>query len=164
MTRMLASMRRPQEGISKEFLGIFRERFVGLDPATLAAAVEYAIEHDDFFPTIRRFREIVATVDVALGHRLDGAAAWEAFARRVLRPYSPGITKSFDWPDDLTRSIVREQLGGVHYIANVEKEYTLGKVRERFIEAYDAAGAVAEAQRRAQIAGGNLPRLAARGE
>lgn len=151
--RMMATLRPPDKtGVSAPLVATFRERFGGLDEATFAAACEYAIDNDDFFPTVRRFREIVATLDVATGTRLNGARAWEAFLRRVVRTYSPGITKSFDWPDERTRQIVREDLGGVHFIAHIESDYQLDKLRERFVKAYDQGGAVADAQERARLA------------
>jgi hypothetical protein len=151
--RMIATLRPPDKaGVSAPLVATFRERFAGLDEATFAAACEYAIDNDDFFPTIRRFREIVATIDVAGGARLDGPKAWEAFMRRVVRSYSPGITKVFDWPDERTRQIVREELGGVHFIAHVESDYQLDKLRERFVKAYDQGANVADAQERARVA------------
>jgi hypothetical protein len=71
--------------------------------------------------------------------------------RRVVRSYSPGITKTFDWPDERTRQIVREDLGGVHFIAHVESDYQLDKLRERFIKLYDQGANVADAQERANL-------------
>lgn len=78
----------------------------------------------------------------AEGAIVDGATAWDAFTSRVLRRYSFGVTKSFDWPDELTREVVREHLGianaAVHTLALIEHDIEREKYRKRFIAEYNA--------------------------
>jgi hypothetical protein len=95
---------------------------------------------------------------LASGEVMDGATAWAAFASRVLGRYSFGVTKEFHWPDELTRTIVRTQLGfesaAVHNLAMLESEFEREKYRKRFIALYDeqrTLGAVRATAERAQL-------------
>ena len=92
----------------------------------------------------------------ASGTIVSGETAWAAFCTRVLSRYSFGVTKSFDWPDELTREVVREHLGigsaAVHTLALIEHDIERDKYRRRFIQEYDARRKTAQAVERAEVA------------
>lgn len=76
----------------------------------------------------------------AAGAIVTGEQAWAAFLARVVRRYSFGVTKAHDWPDELTRDIVRNHLGlpsgGVYDLARIENEYELDHYRKLFVAEY----------------------------
>jgi len=86
----------------------------------------------------------------AAGAITSGESAWAAFKSRVLGRYSFGVTRAFDWPDDLTREVVRNHLGlaaaAVHTLATVESEFEIERYRKLFIREYNARRGTALAE------------------
>lgn len=91
----------------------------------------------------------------ASGAIVNGDQAWDAFRSRVLARYSFGVTKTFDWPDELTREVVRNHLGidsaAVHTLALIENDIEREKYRRRFVSEYNAKRNTATAQQAAGL-------------
>lgn len=114
------------------------------DSTVLAAFAWHAQSGSSYFPTMPELFAAIRQCGRASGQALDGASAWAAFTSRVLGHYSFGVSKSFDWPDELTRTIVREQLGfdsaAVHNLAMIESDFEREKFRKLFIQRYNDQG------------------------
>lgn len=91
----------------------------------------------------------------AAGEIVNGDQAWDAFRSKVLARYSFGVTKTFDWPDELTREVVRNHLGidmaAVHTLALIENDIEREKYRRRFVTEYNARRNTATAQQAAGL-------------
>jgi hypothetical protein len=152
---------------SSERLELLYEDVRHLDAVTFALACDRCRKELEWFPKAKHILERAQQVARASGAVLDGAGAWAAFESRVLGRYSFGVTKTFDWPDDLTRTIVREQLGfdsaAVHNLAMIDNDIQRDKYRKRFIALYDEQRGLSEAQAAAVLAAGDVLRLG-RGE
>lgn len=110
-------------------------------------------------PPIAVLLRYAIEADQAAGAIVDGETAWAAFRARVLARYSFGVTRTFDWPDDLTREVVRHHLGidaaAVHTLATVDNDFEREQYRRRFVAEYNARRGTARA---AEAAGFDPPR------
>lgn len=111
-------------------------------------------------PTINFLLKKIDQEGVRSGGIMDGDAAWVALRKRVLASYAPGVVRHtpLDWPDDLTRTIVRDDLGGIYAVAVTEGERALDNLRRRFVALYNerrplgfAAPALASGDRRVDV-------------
>lgn len=154
--------------LSEMELDLYCEDLAPYDRQALTAAFAWCgTTNPKFFPTLPELSAAIRSLARAAGNALDGAGAWAAFESRVLGRYSFGVTKTFDWPDDLTRTVVREQLGfdsaAVHNLAMIDNDIQRDKYRKRFIALYDEQRGLSEAQAAAVLAAGDVLRLG-RGE
>ena len=91
------------------------------------------------FPPIAvllRFASDAAALD---GSIVDGDTAWSYLIHRTLpkfRPYDPH--QIIDWPDPLSREIVREYWRTCGNLALMEGDYNIEQARKRFVAAYNA--------------------------
>jgi hypothetical protein len=110
-------------------------------------------------PPIAVLLRYATEAEQAAGAIVDGETAWAAFRARVLARYSFGVTRAFDWPDELTRDVVRHHLGidtaAVHTLATVENEFEREQYRRRFVAEYNARRGTARA---AEVAGLTPPK------
>lgn len=99
----------------------------------------------------------------AAGAIVDGDSAWAALTSRVLARYSFGVTKSFDWPDELTREVVRNHLGidsaAVHTLATLESDFEREKYRRRFVSQYNAMRRTTQAAAREELPATNVRQI-----
>ena len=125
---------------------IYWEALADLPDAAFAAAVKRALmEWDKPFalPPIAVILRYAGDVAAQAGAVVDGASAWAYMTRHTLPRFRPGIASQvIDWPDQLARVIVREELGGIYALAVLEGEYALDQMRRRFIASYDRQRAV----------------------
>lgn len=122
------------------------ERYSNLPDAVLRRAFEIAAERCRFFPTPAEFNAILEGLAAQSGHIVDGATAWDALDRDVLRTYAPGITKQIPWPDERSREVLRGEMGKlIHDVCQMHPR-DLAMVREEFIRRYDAGRMADRAQ------------------
>lgn len=98
------------------------------------------------FPPIAVLLRYARDASAADGAIVDGATAWSYLIHRTFpkyRPYDPN--QVIDWPDPLSREIVRELWKTCGNLALLEGEFAIESARKRFVAAYDARRATQEA-------------------
>lgn len=130
-------------------LAVYWDELADLDDAPFEAAVRRALREwaqPYALPPIAVLRQLAgeatSTAAAGRGAVVDGETAWAYLAREVLARYRPLVAnQTIAWPDDggLARTIVREELGGIHEVATLEGEIARDQLRRRFIAAYDRA-------------------------
>lgn len=130
-------------------LAVYWDELCDLTDATFEAAVRRALREWSqpyALPPIAVLRafagEARSVAAAASGAVVDGETAWAYLAREVLARYRPLVAnQTIAWPDDggLARTIIREDLGGIHEVATAEGEIARDQLRRRFIAAYDRA-------------------------
>ena len=168
---LLAEM--TNKDLSTPLVQYWWQRYGELPDATLLAAFEMAKQTCDFFPAPAKFNEILRQVAAGNGEVIDGETAWTYLQNRTVRKFRPGVgirepgdpdpyrskQDPLDWPDELARRIVREELGGIYALAVTEGDYAREQQRKRFVRSYDSAQAVERAE--AAIEGPKLRALEA---
>lgn len=134
MARLAAAFDKDLDGA---VVAVYWDDLGALDEATFAEACRRARTEGTYFPRIAELLRYAREAAVRDGRAFDGETAWAALEARVLRRYSPGVTREFDWPDETTADIVRRELGGVHFLAHVESDYVRNDLRKQFVALYE---------------------------
>lgn len=106
-------------------------------------------------PPIATLVRFASEAAQASGAIINGEQAWDAFRSRVLARYSFGVIRAFDWPDELTRDVVRNHLGidssAVHTLAMLDNDFEREQFKKRFIAEYNARRGTVRAAEIARI-------------
>lgn len=155
MAKMQAAFNAP---VSEAMALVYEEVLGDLDDGTWAVAVRRALSEwtrPGALPPPAVLLGYAREMAASTGAIVDGESAWAAFTSRVLGRYSFGVTKSFDWPDELTREVVRHHLGfdaaAVHNLALLESEFDREKFRKRFVAEYNARRGTTRAIERVRL-------------
>lgn len=141
-------------------------KYGALPDDVLIAAFALAVDTCEFFPPPAKFNELLRNVAGATGAVVDGETAWAYLQQRTVRKFRPGVAirepgdpdpyrskqDPLDWPDELARSIVRDELGGIYALAVTEGEYAREQQRKRFVASYDRQRQATQAVERAEVA------------
>jgi hypothetical protein len=136
------------------------QKYGALPDEVLFAAFALVVDTCEFFPAPAKFNELLRQVAGSTGAVVDGESAWAYLQSRTVRKFRPGVAirdpgdpdpfrskqDPLDWPDELARRIVREELGGIYALAVTEGEYAREQQRKRFVKSYDSVQAVERAE------------------
>lgn len=99
------------------------------------------------FPPIATLLRYAAEAAARSGAVIDGDSAWSYLMRRTVQTFRPGVANQIvDWPDPLSRQVIRDQLGTIYNLATLEGDYAIDQARRRFVKAYDAQRGTLAAQ------------------
>jgi len=99
------------------------------------------------FPPIAVLLRFANDAAAQSGAIIDGDSAWAYLMRNTVRRFRPGVADQIvDWPDPLSRQVIRDQLGTIYNLATLEGEYAIDQARRRFVKAYDSQRATLAAQ------------------
>jgi len=156
------------KALSPDLIRFWWTRFGDLPDEVLLTTFELAMTECKFFPSPAEFKDLLGQV-AGRGLAANGAAVWDEMHRTLFGCWSETRdrvmlqeNRKYDWPDDLSRSILRDRLNlTVRRVAEMHpKDYEAA--RERFIKAYDSVQAVERAEQ--AIDAPNVRRIGAVGE
>lgn len=146
--------------LSPGLCDLWWQKYGALPDDVLLAAFALVVDTCEFFPAPAKFNELLRQVAGGGGAVVDGESAWAYLQRRTVPNFRPGVAirepndpdpfrskqDPLDWPNELARRIVREELGGIYALAVTEGEYAREQQRKRFVKSYDTVQAVERAE------------------